>query len=223
MTHVNNNLKNFSGVSKARKAKRVAVVGAKGGVGTSFIATELSSLLSTQGTDTILVDHQYVDSDIDVLLALKEFKPRMIDEFTAPLHEMDEEGALSYLHTARKNLRLLALDGDMSQTEILNYSQSLCDLLSRNANFIIEDYSGSVSFPVEPQMLLDGFDVVVLVLDASVSAVRNAKRLIDKVENLQLTLSSRLRIITVVNYHRPEAAYVMDKSDLKRYLAKSLI
>jgi pilus assembly protein CpaE len=220
LTHVNNNLKNFSGVSKARKAKRVAVVGAKGGVGTSFIATELSSLLSTQGTDTILVDHQYVDSDIDVLLALKEFKPRMIDEFTAPLHEMDEEGALSYLHTARKNLRLLALDGDMSQTEILNYSQSLCDLLSRNANFIIEDYSGSVSFPVEPQMLLDGFDVVVLVLDASVSAVRNAKRLIDKVENLQLTLSSRLRIITVVNYHRPEAAYVMDKSDLKRYLGQ---
>jgi pilus assembly protein CpaE len=108
----------------------------------------------------------------------------------------------------------------MSQTEILNYSQNLCDLLSRNANFIIEDYSGSVGFPVEPQMLLDGCDVIVLVLDASVSAVRNAKRLIDKIENLQLTLSSRLRIITVVNFHRPESAYVMDKNDIKRYLGQ---
>ncbi|MCW1890317.1 hypothetical protein OK016_17870 [Vibrio chagasii] len=39
-----------------------------------------------------------VDTNIDVLLGLKDFKPRTIDEFTAPLHEMDEEGVLSYPH-----------------------------------------------------------------------------------------------------------------------------
>ncbi|TOO92001.1 chromosome partitioning protein ParA, partial [Vibrio parahaemolyticus] len=52
LIHVNKNLKTFSGVSQKRKAKRVAVVGSKGGVGTSLITTELSSLLSTQGSDT---------------------------------------------------------------------------------------------------------------------------------------------------------------------------
>lgn len=218
LNHVSKNLKTFSGVSQKRKAKRVAVVGSKGGVGASFITTELSSLLSTQGSDTILVDHQYADTNIDVLLGLKDFKPRGIDEFTAPLHEMDEEGALSYLFNARKNLRLLAIDGDMSQTDILNYSQTLCDLLARNTNFIIEDFSGGVDFKVEPQLLVENFDVVVLVLDASVSSVRSAKRLFEKISNLQLTLSSRTRVITLVNYHRPENAYVLQRPDLTKYL-----
>ncbi|MFA0439122.1 chromosome partitioning protein ParA [Vibrio sp. 10N.286.49.C2] len=222
LTHVNKNLKTFSGVSQQRKAKRVAIVGAKGGTGTSFIATELSSLLSTQGTDTILVDHQYTDSNIDVLMGLKDFKPKAIDEFTAPLHEMDEEGALSYLHSARKNLRLLSIDGNMTQNDILNYNQTLCELLARNTNFIVEDFSGSVDFKVEAQLLVDNFDVVVIVFDASVSAVRNAKRLYERIENLQLALSKRTRVITVANYHRPDGAFVLQSADLKKYVGADI-
>lgn len=106
----------------------------------------------------------------------------------------------------------------MSQTDILNYNQTLCDLLARNTNFIIEDFSGGVDFKVEPQLLVENFDVVVLVLDASVSSVRSAKRLFEKMSNLQLTLASRTRVITVVNYHRPENAYVLQKPDLTKYL-----
>ncbi|NOI95476.1 MULTISPECIES: chromosome partitioning protein ParA [Vibrio] len=222
LTHVSKNLKTFSGVSQKRKAKRVAIVGAKGGVGTSFISTELGSLLSTQGSDTILVDHQYADTNIDVLLGLKDFKPRTIDEFTAPLHEMDEEGALSYVTNARKNLRLLAIDGDMSQNDVLNYNQTLCELLARNTNFIIEDFSGAVDFKVEPQLLVENFDVVVLVFDASVSSVRSAKRLFEKIASLQLTLSSRTRVIMVANYHRPQGAYVLQKPDLAKYLGANV-
>ncbi|EDP59394.1 hypothetical protein [Vibrio sp. AND4] len=222
LTHVNKNLKTFSGVSQKRKAKRVAVLGSKGGVGASFITAELSSLLSTQGSDTILVDHQYTDTNVDVLLGLKEFSARSIDEFTTPLHEMDEDGALSYLIHARKNLRVLAIGGEINQSDLLNYNQTLCDLLARNTNFIIEDFSGGVDFKVEPQLLVDNFDVVVLVLDASVSATRNAKRLFEKIVNLQLTLSSRTRVITVVNYHRPENAYVLQKPDLPKYLGASI-
>lgn len=219
---VNENLKTFSGVIQKRRAKRVAVVGAKGGVGASFIASELSSLLSTKGSDTILVNHQYTDTNIDVLLGLKDFKPRSIDEFTAPLHEMDEEGALSYLIDARKNLRLLAIEGNMSQSDILNYNQTLCELLAHNTNFIIDDFSGGVDFKIEPQLLVEHFDVVVLVLDASVSSVRRAKRLLERVSNLQLSLASRTRVITVVNYHRPENAYVLQKSDLTKYLGANV-
>jgi pilus assembly protein CpaE len=218
LTHVNKNLQTFSGVSQKRKAKRVAIVGCKGGVGTSLITTELSSLLSTQGADTILVDHQYANTNIDVLLALDSFKPRTIDEFTAPLHEMDEDGALSYLSDVRKGLRLLSIEGDMSQTDLLNYSQTLCGLLARTTNFIIEDFSGSVSFQLEPQLLIDNYDVIVLVVDASVSSVRMAKRLHEKIANLQLTLSTRTRVIVVVNYHRPEGTFVLQKADFKKYL-----
>ncbi|WP_172380906.1 AAA family ATPase [Vibrio sp. Vb339] len=218
INHVGKNLKTFSGVSQKRKAKRVAIVGAKGGVGVSLITAELGSTLSTQGSDTILVDHQYSDTDIDVLLGLKDFKLRIIDEFSAPLHEMDEEGALSYLINARKNLRLLAIDGDMSPNDVLNYNQTLCELLARNTNFIIEDFSGSVGFKVEPERLVENFDVVVLVLDVSVLSIRSAKRLLEKIASLQLSLSSHIRVITVVNYHRPPNAHALKKPDLTKYL-----
>ncbi|MDR9826108.1 chromosome partitioning protein ParA [Vibrio sp. FNV 38] len=218
LTHVNKNLQTFTGVSQKRKAKRVAFVGCKGGTGTSIVSTELSSLLSTRGIDTILVDHQYAATNIDILLALKAFKPRTIDEFTSPLHEMDEEGALNYLHNSRKNLRLLSINGDRKQEDLLNYSHSLCELLTRNANFIVEDLSGSVDFKVEPQMLNDVYDVVVLVLDASVSAVRNAKRLYEELQNIQLASSKKVRILTVVNYHRPAGAFVLKKAEVEKYL-----
>ena len=209
-------------LARSVKQNALPLLVAKGGVGASFLATELGSLLSTQGSDTILVDHQYADTNIDVLLGLKDFKPRTIDEFTAPLHEMDEEGALSYLSNARKNLRLLAINGDMSQNDVLNYNQTLCELLARNTNFIIEDFSGAVDFKVEPQLLAENFDVVVLVFDASVSSVRSAKRLYEKIASLQLTLSSRTRIIMVANYHRPQNAYVLQKPDLAKYLGANV-
>ncbi|MCZ8498984.1 hypothetical protein O9929_17005 [Vibrio lentus] len=53
----------------------------------------------------------------------------------------------------------------------------------------------------------ENFDVVVLVLDASVSSVEVQNDCLEKVSNLQLfAIVSRTRVITVVNYHRPESS-----------------
>ncbi|WP_045414503.1 chromosome partitioning protein ParA [Vibrio owensii] len=220
--NVHRNLQTYSGVSKQRKAKRVAVVGSKGGIGTSLISTELSSKLSSQEIDTILVDHQYNDSNIDVLLALEEFRSRAIDEYSVPIHELDTDGAISYLTKIRKNLRLLALRGDRSQEDILSYNLTLCELLSRNTNFIVEDFSGSVDFKVDPHMLIENFDVVVVVFEPSVSSVRNAKAFITQLENKQISMSKRVRMITLANHHRPESTFVIDQGDLQKYLGSEV-
>ncbi|MCW1890318.1 hypothetical protein OK016_17875 [Vibrio chagasii] len=81
----------------------------------------------------------------------------------------------------------------MSQNDVLNYNQTCSELLARNTNFIIEDFSGAVDFKAEPQLLVENFDVVVLVFDASKISVRSAKRLFEKIASLQLTPSSRTR------------------------------
>ncbi|GAM60286.1 type II/IV secretion system ATPase tadZ/cpaE [Vibrio ishigakensis] len=138
--HVEKNLKSFSGVSEHRKAKRVAVVGAKGGLGVSFICCELASYLSTRSSDTIVVDHHGNHSNMDVLLSLDDFTRQNIDEYTAPIHELDEEGALSYLIRVRQNLRLLALDSEKKPEDVLQYTNTLYELLSRSTNFVIEDF-----------------------------------------------------------------------------------
>ncbi|UWZ99138.1 CpaE family protein [Vibrio splendidus] len=216
--NVHKNLETYTGVSKKRKAKRVAVVGSKGGIGTSFITTELGSKLSSQNIDTILVDHQYSDSNIDVLMGLEDFRSKAIDEFAAPIHELDTEGALSYLTKVRKSFRLLSLQGDSKQDKIFNYNQMLCELMSRNTNFIIEDFSGSIDFRVDPQLLVETYDVVVVVFEPSVSSIRNAKSLLEALDQKQISIGKRIRVVTFANHHRPESTFVIEQSDLDKYL-----
>ena len=220
--HVNNDLKSYSGVSKERRAKRVAVVGSKGGIGTSYIATELSSKMADDGVDTILVDHQYHDSNIDVLLGLTNHAPRALDEFSVPLHELDLEGAMNYLHPVSRDLRLLSLQGDALEADLLAYNQALCELLSRNTNFIVEDFSGSVDFQVDCKMLIDHYDVVAIVVEPSVAAVRKAKALISSLDAFRESTHKRTRIITVVNHHRPDKSFVIERDEIEKYLGSSV-
>ncbi|MGF1686537.1 chromosome partitioning protein ParA [Photobacterium japonica] len=218
ITHVNNNLQTFSGVSKQRKAKRVAIVGTKGGIGNTLITAELASVFSSQGTDTILVDHQNTDSNIDVLLSLKNLQRHNLTEMTMPLHELDDESAVGFLTNVRSNLRLLALEGGESDAQVLSFSQTLCQLLSRNANFILEDYSASVAFRPDPLMLVERSDVVIVVLEPSVASVRNARKLIEKLNNLQISDRSKVRVIPLLNIHRPLNSFALNKQEVEQYL-----
>ncbi|MGF1747826.1 MULTISPECIES: AAA family ATPase [Vibrio] len=220
--HVHNDLKSYSGVSKERRAKRVAVVGSKGGIGTSFIAAELSAKMAGSGVDTILVDHQYNDSNIDVLLGLTDHVPRTLDEFSVPMHELDLDGAMNYLHPVARDLRLLSLQGEASQADLLNYNQALCDLLTRNTNFIVEDFSGSVDFQVDCKLLIENYDVVTLVIEPSVAAVRKAKSLISNLDSIRDATRKRTRIIIAVNHHRPDKSFVIERNELEKYLGSSV-
>lgn len=65
-----------------RKAKRIAVVGTKGGIGTSVIATELCALLAKKGSRSILVDHHYTLSNIDIILSQKDLEQVDISTIT---------------------------------------------------------------------------------------------------------------------------------------------
>lgn len=222
LIHVESDLKSFVGVSEHRKAKRVAIVGAKGGVGVSFICCELASYLSIRNCDTIVVDHHGEHSNIDVLLALDNFSRPNIDEFTVPIHELDEEGALSYLIRVRQNLRLLAIASEKKQEDVLQYTNALYELLSRSTNFVIEDFSGSVDFEIYPQELVEHYDVVVVVSDASVSSVRNARSLLEKLQNFRIAQSRKTRLLTIVNHHRPNKAFVLRPQELENYLGAPL-
>ncbi|KLV04166.1 chromosome partitioning protein ParA [Photobacterium aquae] len=218
LSHVSKNLQTFSGVSNLRKAKRVAVVGSKGGVGTTMLSTEIASVLASDGTDTVLVDHQYEDSNIDVMLSIKGLKRHNITEMTMPLHELDDESAISFLTKVRANLRLLALDGGESDYQLLGFNRTLCQLLGRNTNYIIEDFSASTGFRTDPLSLVEHNDVVVVVIEPSVSSVRNARRLIERIANLQISDTKKLRVLTVLNSHRPDSAFVLSKEEVAEYL-----
>ncbi|MGF1726080.1 AAA family ATPase [Photobacterium nomapromontoriensis] len=221
--HVNKSLKELSGVYSSRKAKRVAVVGSKGGVGTTFLACELAFALADQGADTILVDHQYKGSNMDVMLGLKGFQRYNISEMSTPIVELDDESASLYLQPVKSRLRLLAMDSNDSDSQVLGVCQTLCQLLSRHTNFIIEDYSASIGFRLDPIQLVDCHDVVILVIEPSISSVRNAQYLIETLQNMVLAGSRKIRIIPILNHHRPSNTYELNIDEVTRNLEMPIV
>lgn len=222
LRHVHINQQRLSGVARNRKAKRVAVVGTKGGIGNTMIACELSATLAFQGIDTIQVDHQYFNSNTDILLSLKQFIRQDSDNLELQLRDMDEASASNYLTKIDQHFRLLALGGSQSAENLYSNSQNIAELLSRQANFIIEDFSGANDFMMDPAALSERIDVFVIVLDPTVSSVRNASKIIEKIEMHNLSGTADIRILTFLNIHRPDSAFPLKKDEVERYLERSV-
>ncbi|MDF5446790.1 chromosome partitioning protein ParA, partial [Vibrio parahaemolyticus] len=53
-------------------------------------------------------------------------------------------------------------------------------------------------------------------------SIRNARTLLEQLENKQLSMSKRIRIITLANHHRPENNFVIEQKELKRYLGSEV-
>ncbi|PSW07394.1 AAA family ATPase [Photobacterium lipolyticum] len=220
--HVHSNIERFTGVSQNRKAKKVAIIGSKGGIGTTLISAEIASKLASSGTDTILVDHQYHTSNIDIMLGLKNFEKQNAENLGLQFHDMDEESAAGYLQPISNNLRMLALSGNVPVTDLLGYSHSIVDLLHRQANFIIEDYSGSADFKLDIPLLVKRSNVIVLVIEPTVASVRNARQLMESICQYRQLEQKELRLFLFVNVHRPDAYFPLKPKEIEEHLEKPI-
>ncbi|MGR6780093.1 AAA family ATPase [Moritella viscosa] len=218
LRHMHSNISRFTGVSQNRKAKKVAVIGSKGGIGTTLITAEIASKLSSLGSDTILVDHQYHDSNIDIILGLKNFEKQNIENLGLQFHDIDEDSAADYLLPVNKKLRILALQGEKSVTDLLGYSHSIIDVLHRQANFIIEDYSTSADFKLDISLLTRRVDMIALVVEPTVAAVRNARKIIDSISSQQQLGLRELRLFVIVNSHRSDSYFPMTPKEVSVHL-----
>ncbi|CAM2793055.1 AAA family ATPase [Vibrio rarus] len=201
-----------------RKAKRVAVVGTKGGIGNSVITTELCCLLAKKGSRTVLVDHHYCHSNIDIILSKKELEQVDISSITVEPSKLDEESASSYLNEVEHNFFYLGFTGEDKIEELEKYTNTVSDKLGRQANFIVSDYSGSLNFPVKAESLVAENDVLLLVTEPSVSGIRATQRLLDKIKDVVIPQLVRPRIMVVVNHHRPEGTFNLSVEEVERFL-----
>lgn len=222
LRHMHSNIARFTGVSQNRKAKKVAVIGSKGGIGTTLISAEIASKLSSLGTDTILVDHQYHGSNIDIILGMKNFEKQNIENLGLQFHDADEDSAADYLLVVNKKLRILALQGESSVTDLLGYTHNIVDVLHRQANFIIEDYSASVDFKLDIPLLTKRVDMVILVVEPTVASVRNARKIIESIILQQQLGQKELRLFVMINSHRPDNYFPMTSKEVAVHLEHSV-
>lgn len=217
LRHVHTNQQQFAGVSQNRKAKRVAVIGTKGGVGNSLIASELSSYLVNKGAETVLIDRQYRASNIDIILGLKKYQKHDASNLEYQLHDMDENSANDYLIKVNNNLKVLALEGNQSIEKLVLYTNNIADLLIRHANFIVDDYSSSIDYEFQLDAIADKNDILVLVIEPTISSVRTAQTYLQQVSTL-----GDCRVLLFLNIHRPAGAFSLTQPEIETYLENAI-
>ncbi len=211
------NHKQHQGAGRNRKAKQIAFMGVKGGVGTSLIASEVSrSLAKHQHANTLLVDHTYTGSNIDVMLGLKKFNKRSVQKGTL-ISGIDNDFASSLVQNIEKKLSILAVDSDeFSRHELHEYTQTLKQQVIKENSFIVEDYSHTVTTNEELDRALQNIDTLVLVFDATVSSLRELNRMVLEVELRYPDLT----LLTVMNHSRPDNAASICESDVEKYFGR---
>ncbi|OOE85478.1 AAA family ATPase [Salinivibrio sharmensis] len=214
---VSDNRQRNRGVGQNRRAKRISVVGAKGGVGTTLVASELAhQLVSEKKASCIVVDHNYTSGDLDIMLGIKKFEKREVQK-GAFSSSLDLSSAQSLLTKHNEMLSVLALSSSQYSADELNdYHNSAADILSSECNFIIEDVSGSSGFTHRNQQRWLSSDCIILVLTPTVAALRDAGRLKLSIDSMDE--NARPRLILVVNNNFPGKFATVTEDDIEKFL-----
>lgn len=213
--NVNDNRSRNSGLGQNRTAKKIAFWGSKGGVGASFLTSEVAFELSDKkNSSCMIVDHNYSGGNLDIFLGLNQFEKRPVTLGTMS-SSLDLSYAMSMTKKVNNMLSVLAIESDdLNEMELKDYSRTLVKELSVQNNFILEDLSSSVNCKADLKVLAVDCDVFVLVLEPTVSCLREAARVISGLDKY----NSTVRCIVVLNYTIPEKSATVTKEEIEKYL-----
>ncbi|WP_434355106.1 chromosome partitioning protein ParA [Parasalinivibrio latis] len=222
VTNVTHNRQSKRGVGQKRKAKHVAIVGCKGGVGNSMISAEVAfALADMKKSSCVLVNHNYDGGNLDVMLGKRDLKKRRLQPGTI-MATLDSDAAWSLLTKVEDRLDYLALESDgENDLEIRDLTESVVDLVARETHFVLEDLSASVAFRLSPDWLCKNFDCIVLVMDATVSALRKTTHYVNEIVKIRREYPDKaVRLLVVMNYTRPEKTASVSVEEITKYLGR---
>jgi pilus assembly protein CpaE len=212
---VNSNRQWNRGPGQKRRAKRVSVVGSKGGVGTTLLVAEIANqLVSDKKSSCVVVDHSYTGGNIDIMMGLTNFEKRRIQK-GALLTALDLSTAKSLLIKQNDMLNVLSLTSeDLDYFEISEYTESVAEMIASEVNFIVDDISGPTQSLNAASWLRS--DCVILVFTTTVSSLRDVARI--KVKLDAVPDGQRPRVLYVLNNTAPERFATVDLGEVTRFL-----
>ncbi|CAG9001546.1 MAG: hypothetical protein CENE_03568 [Candidatus Celerinatantimonas neptuna] len=216
---VSDNRQRQRGPGQNRKAKYIGVYGAKGGVGTSLLCSEIAYLLADQKSAMcLLVDHNYDGGNLDVMLARDDLQKNTLQAGSIAA-SLDTRAAKSLLSEITERLSFLSLNAEQrSHDDMRDLTDSIVELVAIDSNFVVEDLSASVGFERHLDWIAKRYDSVIVVVEPSVSAVRDASRIISEVRKYRKELDHPLRLLVVVNQRAHERYNAVSKGEIEKYL-----
>nr|ALF34904.1 Type II/IV secretion system ATPase, CpaE [Vibrio alginolyticus] len=209
------------GPGQKRRAKYITILGSKGGVGTSLITSEVAHQLSSvRKTSCLIVEQHFHGGNLDILLGIRKMEKRRIQKGSLS-SSLDTASAKSMVYKHSNMLSILALTSEqLDSLSLLDYSNAVVEQLSEDVNFILEDLSASVGFAIEADKFVAQADVVVVVIEPTVSSVREAARLKERIN--KCNSNRALRLLTVFNHTLPLKLQSATKQDAETILKQAI-
>lgn len=176
------------------QAKVVAVLACKGGCGASFVATNLAYLMASEfSRSCALVDLDLQYGDASFYLGAGATKNN-ISDLTHQIERLDAQLLLSCLHPVAPRLSLLAAPQDMETALSITAMQleKVLRLARQKHDVVVLDMHRALD--ALAIQALDMADVVCLVMDNTMPAVRDAKRQIKLLRSLGYA-DDKLRVL----------------------------
>lgn len=203
--------------SKIKLGKIITVQGARGGVGTSFLTTNLAAILANERSRRVIV----VDMDIHFGTVALYFNLKSNDGLNTALEDPErvDQLFLERLFIA-VNERLNILTSEVPVNETKNYSQDsikqLLSYLSKLFHYVIVDIPHN--FDEAAGFILQRSNIHILVTEASLAGLRDSGRIIRYLGEDQLNY----RLILVLNKFIKEGEGKLSPEDFENTLKRKV-
>lgn len=178
-----------------KRARSVAFINASGGCGATFLATSTAHLLcASSGLETALVDLDLMFGPVPHYVDVEP--KRGLVQALAAARELDELALPGYLTAHASGLKILAAvaDGGMPDRELaVEQLRIIIDLMSATFDHIVFDVPNHLD--MLGVQALERSDDIVVVLQQSLPALRNAVRLIGVLRNDLAVPSDRITVV----------------------------
>ena len=171
----------------------VGILGARGGAGATFLATNLAAAFSRKGAETALVDLDLVFGDLAPALGVAPGEqPSSVADLRAVSRELAVEHLDPVLHEHAEGFRVLFAPEEVRRETSLPPEMLAAAVRALRARFAATVLHLPRSVDESARTAVELADQILLVLTLDVLAVRAAKRVVDHLRTIGLGGSLRL-------------------------------
>ncbi len=169
---------------KSRQGQVIPVFSTKGGVGKTFISTNLAvSLAQHTGEKVVLID---LDLDFgNAALALNLIPRYTINDVVNEIRNLDQELMESYLIPHRSGIKVLAANAKPQMTEFINEEHTglIIKVLQSAYDYVVVDMPARFYSAVDPAF--QEADLLMLVTTQDLATIRNIKACLTSLNSLK--------------------------------------
>jgi len=197
-------------------AKKITVLGTKGGSGKSFIATNLAiDLANLLKKKVALFDLNYQFGDVALMLNL--FPKHTVYDIMSVIDQLDSEMLNSFLTTHSSGVKVLPAPIDPTQDEAISTktTKKILDILSDFNDYIVIDTPSSFSDNV--LLILEETDCLCMITGMDVPSIKNLKITLQLLEQLKFPPE---KIFLILNRVDTKVGITMD--EIKKTIGRSI-